>query len=108
MTIGLLKAVEEMGLQCPEDFGLVSFDDYPWLGVFRRRLTTVELPKHQLGSEAAALLIERIGGNHGKPVLKKLGPELRIRESCGFAHFVSSEQRNAGSQEPEIGSTSTK
>ncbi len=108
MTIGLLKAVEEMGLSCPEDFGLVSFDDYPWLGVFRPRLTTVELPKHQLGSEAAALLIERIGGNHGKPVLKKLGPELRIRESCGFAHFVSSEQRNAGSQEPEIGSTSTK
>ena len=34
MTIGLLKAAEEMGLRCPEDFGLVSFDDYPWLGVF--------------------------------------------------------------------------
>ena len=108
MTIGLLKAVEEMGLSCPEDFGLVSFDDYPWLGVFRPRLTTVELPKHQLGSEAATLLIERIGGNHGKPVLKKLAPELRIRESCGFAQFVSSEQRNASAQEPEIVSASTK
>jgi LacI family transcriptional regulator len=93
MTIGLLKAVDEMGLRCPEDFGLVSFDDYPWLGVFRPRLTTVELPKHQLGSEAAELLIERIGGNSGKPVLKKLLPELRIRESCGFAQFVSAEQR---------------
>jgi LacI family transcriptional regulator len=89
MTVGLLKAVDEMGLKCPEDFGLVSFDDYPWLGVFRPRLTTVELPKHQLGSEAAELLIRRIGGDHGKPVLKKLLPELRIRESCGFAQFVS-------------------
>src|ERR1700722_16522656 len=58
MTIGLLKAAEEMGMTCPDDFGLVSFDDYPWLGVFRPRLTTVELPKHQLGSEAAELLIE--------------------------------------------------
>jgi LacI family transcriptional regulator len=92
MTVGLLKAVDEMGLKCPEDFGLVSFDDYPWLGVFRPRLTTVELPKHQLGSEAAELLIQRIGGNHGKPVLKKLLPELRIRESCGFAQFVSNGQ----------------
>ncbi len=55
MTVGFLKAVEEMGLSCPDDFGLVSFDDYPWLGVFRPRLTTVELPKHQLGSEAAEL-----------------------------------------------------
>jgi len=92
MTIGLLKASDEMGLRCPEDFGLVSFDDYPWLGVFRPRLTTVELPKHQLGSEATELLIQRINGDHGKPVVKKLLPELRIRESCGFAAFVASGQ----------------
>ena len=89
MTVGLLKAAEEMGLNCPEDFGLVSFDDYPWLGVFRPRLTTVELPKHQLGSEAAELLIERIGGSRKKAVVRKLQPELRIRESCGFALHVS-------------------
>lgn len=102
MTIGLLKAVDEMGLRCPEDFGLVSFDDYPWLGVFRPRLTTVELPKHQLGSESAELLIQRIAGNHGKPVLKKLQPELRIRESCGFAQFVSSVQRQSSASESEV------
>src|ERR1700751_4313467 len=52
MTVGLLQAAEEMGLSCPQDFGLVSFDDYPWLGVFHPKLTTVELPKHQVGSEA--------------------------------------------------------
>jgi LacI family transcriptional regulator len=89
MTIGLLRAAEEMGLSCPDDFGLVSFDDYPWLGVFRPRLTTVELPKHQLGSEAAKLLIERIGGSREKAVVRKLQPELRIRESCGFGLHVS-------------------
>src|ERR1700716_3299594 len=71
MTIGLLKAVDEMGLKCPEDFGLVSFDDYPWLGIFLPMLTTVELPKHQLGSEAAELLIERIFGSRKKPVVCK-------------------------------------
>lgn len=108
MTIGLLQAVEEMGLKCPEDFGLVSFDDYPWLGVFRPRLTTVELPKHQLGSEAAELLIQRIGGNHGKPVLKKLLPELRIRESCGFAQFVSAEHRRSAPSEPSDASLANK
>ena len=89
MTVGLLKAADEMGLRCPEDYGLVSFDDYPWLGIFRPRLTTVELPKHQLGSEAAELLLRRIGGDTSKPVVKKLQPELRIRESCGFALHVS-------------------
>jgi DNA-binding LacI/PurR family transcriptional regulator len=44
----------------------------------------VELPKHQLGTEAAELLIQRITGNGSKAVLRKLQPELRIRESCGF------------------------
>jgi LacI family transcriptional regulator len=101
MTIGLLKAAEEMGLKCPQDFGLVSFDDYPWLGVFRPRLTTVELPKHQLGSEAAELLIRRIAGDRSKPVLRKLQPELRIRESCGFGQFVSSGQHPSSLSEPE-------
>ncbi len=84
MTVGLLKAAEEMGLRCPEDFGLVSFDDYPWLSIFHPKLTTVELPKYQLGQEAADLLLDRIGGNNGPGVLKKLQPELRVRESCGF------------------------
>src|SRR6202046_2456842 len=85
MTIGLLRAAEEMGMRCPDDFGLASFDDYPWLSSFRPRLTTVELPKHQLGSEAAELLIRRIAGDRSAAVVKKLQPELRIRESCGFA-----------------------
>lgn len=89
MTIGLLQAAEEMGLKCPNDFGLVSFDDYPWLGVLHPKLTTVELPKHQLGSEAVELLIRRIGGNAEKAVVRKLQPELRIRESCGFALRVA-------------------
>jgi len=98
MTVGLLKAAEEMGMRCPEDFGLVSFDDYPWLGIFRPRLTTVELPKHQLGSEAAELLIKRISGDRSKSVLRKLQPELRIRESCGFANHVSRAANGDASQ----------
>jgi len=84
MTVGLLKAAEEMGLRCPDDFGLVSFDDYPWLGIFQPKLTTVELPKYQLGFEAAELLLDRIAGKGGPAVLRKLSPELRVRESCGF------------------------
>lgn len=89
MTIGLLRAAGEMRLRCPEDFGLVSFDDYPWLGVFHPKLTTVELPKHRLGSAAAELLIERINGSTKKAVVHKLQPELRIRESCGLAMHIA-------------------
>ncbi len=96
MTVGLLKAAEEMGLRCPEDFGLVSFDDYSWLSVFRPRLTTVECPNTN-SAAAAELLIRRIEGDKSAPVLRKLQPELRIRESCGFGLFVAGEQRQVRS-----------
>jgi LacI family transcriptional regulator len=103
MTVGLLKAAEEMGLSCPEEFGLVSFDDYPWLGVFHPKLTTVELPKHQLGSEAAELLIERIGGSKKRAAVRKLQPELRIRESCGLALHLSRAQSGSALSNRELG-----
>ncbi len=84
MTVGLLKAAEELSLRCPEDFGLVSFDDYPWLGIFHPKLSTVESPKYQLGHEAVELLLDRISGKEGPGIIRKLQPELRVRESCGF------------------------
>jgi DNA-binding LacI/PurR family transcriptional regulator len=37
-----------------------------------------------LGLEAAELLIKRITGDVSKSAVRKLQPELRIRESCGF------------------------
>ncbi len=84
----------------PYDPELVVEGDYrieSWLGIFRPRLTTVELPKHQLGSEAAELLIQRIAGDRSKAVVRKLQPELRVRESCGFALHVSRTQSHDSS-----------
>ncbi len=88
MTVGLLKAAEEMRMRCPEDFALASFDDYPWLGFFRPRLTTVDLPKYELGATAAKMLLERIAGKRGRPLTRKLMPQLCVRDSCGFTQHV--------------------
>lgn len=85
MTVGFLRAAEEMGMRCPQNFGLISFDDYPWLDFFRPPLSTVELPKYQVGYEAAELVMERIAGKRGPGVVIKLPTQLRVRESCGFA-----------------------
>ncbi len=84
MAAGWMKAAEEVGMRCPEDFGMVSFDDYPWLGCFHPRLTTVDLPKYEVGAEAMRLLLKRMNGASGRPVIKKLATHLIVRESCGF------------------------
>jgi len=80
MTVGFLQAAQE----CPEDFGLVSLDDYPWLSLFKPPLTAVELPKYEVGCAATEMLLERIAGNKAKGVTRKIMPQLCIRESCGF------------------------
>lgn len=84
MTIGLMTAADKIGLRCPEDFALISFDDCPWSGCFRSRLTTVELPKQQLGDTAVQFLLQRIRDKRTRPVTANLAPQLRVRESCGF------------------------
>lgn len=84
MTVGFMKAAEEMGMRCPEEFALASFDDYPWLGCFRPRLTTVELPKYELGAVGIGILLERMAGKGGRVVTRKLMPHLCVRDSCGF------------------------
>jgi LacI family transcriptional regulator len=93
MTIGFMSAAEEIGLRCPEDFALVSFDDYPWLGYFRPRLTTIELPKFELGDTAVRLMLERLQGKTTQPVTVNLMPQLRVRESCGFMLHSGKAQR---------------
>lgn len=84
MTVGFMTAADEIGMRCPEDFALVSFDDYPWLNCFRPRLTTIELPKYGLGESATRVLLERIDGKATRPATVTLAPQLRVRESCGF------------------------
>jgi LacI family transcriptional regulator len=97
MTVGFMSAADEIGMRCPEDFALVSFDDYPWLGCFRPRLTTIELPKYELGENAVRLLLERIQNKRTHPVVVTLQPQLRVRESCGF--MLQSKREQAAIEE---------
>jgi DNA-binding LacI/PurR family transcriptional regulator len=73
-----------MNMRCPEDFGLVTFDDYPWLRLFDPPLTAMELPKYEVGRIATELLLDRIEGKTSPAVTHRIAPHLCVRESCGF------------------------
>jgi LacI family transcriptional regulator len=83
MTIGVLQALEEMGMFCPQDVALASFDDLPIAAVFRPHLTCVSQPCYQIGYQGADLLLQRLRGElpSARPVSIRLDPELIIRES---------------------------
>jgi LacI family transcriptional regulator len=82
MTVGVLKAFGEMGIRCPEDIGLATFDDIAVDSSFHPHLTAVVQPGAEMGSRAATMLIDRIEGKlTDKPVVVRVAPGLVIRES---------------------------
>ena len=84
MMVGFLQAAQELGMKSPENFGLVALDDYPWLRLFNPPVTAVELPKYEVGKEAAELLLQCIQGKAPKASTHKIMPQIYVRESCGF------------------------
>ena len=81
-TIGVMRAVRELGLTVPDDVSLVGFDDFEWANLFEPRLTLVEQPCAELGRQAAALLIERIAAPTGPRRSVRLPTMLNVRASC--------------------------
>ncbi len=83
LAIGALIAVREGGLKVPQDIAIIGFDDIPLAKLMSPTLTTVEQPKRLLGTRAAELLFERLGGSStvvGRS--EELPFELIIRESA--------------------------
>ncbi|WP_433076302.1 LacI family DNA-binding transcriptional regulator [Dactylosporangium sp. CA-052675] len=64
MAAGALDALHDAGL-APPGFGLAVFGDLPFASFGRRGIRVVDVPARELGEAAAALLLERIGGDAG-------------------------------------------
>jgi LacI family transcriptional regulator len=88
MTVGFMRALRQYQLRCPEDIAIVTCDDHPWLDSFHPRLTTVNLPKYELGQAAARTLMRRLQPGDEPPPKRAqvvtLKTALCLRESCGY------------------------
>lgn len=82
MAMGVLMALRELGLRCPEDVSIAGFDNIDMADLLHPPLTSVQQPVYRLGAAAAELLIERIGGGRsGGPQKTLLETELVRRAS---------------------------
>lgn len=57
MALGVLAALKERRLTCPDDISLVGYDDLPFTGFTSPPLTTIHLPGYQLGRMAAEVAV---------------------------------------------------
>lgn len=86
MTLGLMQAVAETGVRCPEFVSVLSFDDFPWSSHFTPRLTAIAQPSLEIGRRAFQLLLDAMNVKDNDPgesaeCVVKLKAELKIRQS---------------------------
>ena len=60
MAIGALHAARAAGRRVPEDLAIVGYDDIPEAAVTSPALSTIAVPKYEMGHAAGELLLERI------------------------------------------------
>ncbi|VTU31845.1 LacI family DNA-binding transcriptional regulator [Variovorax sp. RA8] len=84
IAIGLMRAIADLGLRCPEDVSVVSIDDFAWANAFRPRMTTVAQPVAAMGESAVRMLLSRIDRSAAAlpPRTEIMAPMLVVRDSC--------------------------
>ncbi len=80
MAIGAMRAIRDEGLEIPSDIKLVGFDNVFVSSLIQPSLTTIAVPRYQMGFEAARLLVQSIEDPEGaKDILLPI--ELVVRNS---------------------------
>ena len=83
MALGVMRAIADLGLRCPEDISVASTDTIPGVGGLRPRLTRTEHPVVDMTGEAVRLLVDRISrGNGTEPRNIVFQPALIVGDSC--------------------------
>ena len=89
LCLGALLAIKDLGLRCPEDVGLVGFDDHPWAAVSDPPLTVVAQPSRELGEAAAEMLCALLDNQEYVAESVILDCELVLRQSCCIQHSAN-------------------
>jgi DNA-binding LacI/PurR family transcriptional regulator len=85
LAVGVLQAFAHLGVTCPNDCSLISFDDPDWATIIDPPLTVLSQPVYELGLRAASLLLRRMAGETADPVNVRLSAKLIERGSVAPA-----------------------
>jgi LacI family transcriptional regulator len=89
MTLGILRALRELEISCPERVSVMSFDDPDWAAVFNPSITSIEQPTYEIGKRAVGLLLQSIRAAEEEAEVEAvqilLKSSLHVRGSTGPA-----------------------
>jgi len=68
MTIGLMMAIHDLELRCPQDVSVIGFDDFDWAAAFNPPLTTVAQDPYLIGEKAVEILFANLNQHNRSTV----------------------------------------
>jgi len=80
-ALGAIKALTEENIKVPKEISVIGIDDIAMAGFSVPMLTTVSIPKEQLGKKAAKFIVDRILNGNDINVIMMIPFKLIIRES---------------------------
>lgn len=83
MAISAIAALQDQGIQVPQDMAVVSIDNIDLAAMVRPSLTTVDVPKRRMAVYAMQVLMMKEQFTNQEPASIVLPTELIVRESCG-------------------------
>jgi LacI family transcriptional regulator len=83
LAVGAIAALRRRGLECPDDVAVTGFNDMIMVDRLTPPLTTVRVPKHQMGARAADMIVDLIEGKAGLERTAMLPTDLVVRGSTG-------------------------
>jgi DNA-binding LacI/PurR family transcriptional regulator len=83
-ALGVMDAAKDMGLDVPGDLAVIGFDDL-FLAEYRTiQLTTVRVPRYEIGQQATRILFDRINRSGPPGNMHIILPtNLIVRRTCG-------------------------
>ncbi|MBN2472019.1 MAG: LacI family DNA-binding transcriptional regulator [Anaerolineae bacterium] len=81
MAIGAIRAARAAGKQVPTDLSVIGFDDIDWASFNDPPLTTINIPKLQMGQEAVNRLITLLGNDTLQPTELNISVQVVERAS---------------------------
>ena len=85
IALGAMNALEQAGVKIPEDMSVVGIDDIAFAFLARPALTTIRVPREQLGRTAFQALDKMLRLKRRKGAEYQLDTELIVRESTAPA-----------------------
>ncbi len=81
LAIGAIFECQRRGWGVPQRVGIASFDDVDLLRHINPSVTTIRLPRYEIGRRSADCLLDRISGREASSIAVNLGFDLVQRES---------------------------